>query len=344
MKPSSIARALTHAVNIRRPVFVWGPPGTGKSDVVANVAKTLDRELVDVRLNLLDPVDVKGFPVPDSESGVMRWLPADFLPPMYVKGKGSKMMPNESAGILFLDEFNSAPPATQAAGYQLILNHRIGNYVLPKNWSIIAAGNRQGDRGVTHKMPSPLANRLIHLDMDIDLDDWATWAVKNGVHNDVLGFARFRSNLLHKFDPAENPRAFPSPRSWMFVSELIKDNKLTPSEELEMIAGTVGEGAASEFRAYRESKAHLPNIDKILVDPDSVPVPSDDKPAVMFALSTELASRATSNNFDRIMRYVKRMPVEFQVVVVRDASRRDNSVSETDAFNKWAIANSNVLT
>jgi len=336
MKASSIARALAHAFEINRPVFIWGPPGCGKSDVVHQVAETRGAELRDVRMNLLDPIDIKGFPVPDVQAGEMKWLPADFLPPMKIKGK-----PNKSHGVLFLDEFNSAPPATQAAGYQLILNRKIGAYELPENWRIVAAGNRDGDRGVTHRMPSPLANRLIHLDFSLDLDDWCTWAVQNAIDTTVIAFLRFRSNQLHDFDAAKNPRAFPSPRSWSFVSQIISKNSLSAHEELEMLAGTVGEGAAGEFKAFRDTLKDMPNIDKILLTPDEVPVPT--APAIKYAVSTALAQRATSNNFDRVLKYADRMDPEFQVVLVRDALKRDASVGDTASFNKWAIANASAL-
>lgn len=340
MKASSIARTLAHAFEINRPVFIWGPPGCGKSDVVHQVAAQREAELRDVRMNLLDPIDIKGFPVPDVEAGEMKWLPADFLPPMLVK-EGKKVVPNMSHGVLFLDEFNSAPPATQAAGYQLILNRKIGNYELPVNWRIVAAGNRDTDRGVTHKMPSPLANRLIHLDFSVDLDDWCAWAVQNKIDPSVIAFLRFRSNQLHDFDAAKNPRAFPSPRSWSFVSQIIAHNALTAHEELEMLAGTVGEGAAGEFKSFRDTIKDMPNIDKILLTPDDVEIPKE--PAVKYALVTALAMRATPNNFDRVLKYAGRLDTEFQVVLVRDAMKRDSQIGDTQSFNKWAIANSSAL-
>ena len=328
--------AIEVAYALKRPIYFWGPPGVGKSDGAKQAAAKLGIELRDWRLSTSEPTDLKGFPVPDVQAGEMKWLPADFLPPMKIKGKL-----NKSHGVLFLDEFNSAPPATQAAGYQLILNRKIGAYELPENWRIVAAGNRDGDRGVTHRMPSPLANRLIHLDFSLDLDDWCTWAVQNAIDTTVIAFLRFRSNQLHDFDAAKNPRAFPSPRSWSFVSQIISKNSLSAHEELEMIAGTVGDGAASEFKAFRDTLKDMPNIDKILLTPDDVPVPT--APAIKYAVSTALAQRATSNNFDRVLKYADRMDPEFQVVLVRDALKRDASVGDTASFNEWAIANASAL-
>jgi hypothetical protein len=342
MKPSDIAKALNVAIEKKRPVFIWGPPGVGKSAVARQVADSQCKEFRDVRMSLLDPVDLKGFPVPDTVKKVMSWLPPDFLPPMTVK-KGSKEVPNESEGVLFLDEMNSAPPSVQAAGYQLILDRRIGEYVLPDGWSIIAAGNRASDRSVVHAMPAALANRFIHLDFEVNLDDFSDWALKNGIHEEVLAFLRFKSNLLHSFDAASNPRAFPSPRSWMFVNDIIK-NHLPPAVEREVLKGTVGEGAAGEFLTFLNVYRELPHPDVIMLKPKEAPVPGRDKPAVLYALTTSLAIRATPDNFDILMQYTSRLPEEFQVVFVRDSVRRDESISKSKAFTNWAVKNHEVLT
>jgi len=342
VRPSSIANVLSHLISVKRPAFVWGPPGIGKSDVVAGVAKRNDMELVDVRMNLLDPVDLKGFPVPNTDDQQMTWLPPDFLPPMFVK-EGKKMVPNPSKGILFLDEFNSAMPAVQAAGYQLVLNRAVGNYKLPDGWAIVAAGNREGDRGVTHRMPSPLANRLIHLDMETDISDWATWAVENGVSTKVLGYLRWKSGNLHAYDANTNPRAFPTPRSWVFVSDFIENCPLSKEERMDTIFGTIGPGVGGEFLAYLDIHTHVPKIEQILLNPKTTPVPEDHEPSLQYAVATELGMRASPSNFSALIQYIERMPIEFQIVAVRDAGRRDPAIAETKEFDAWTLKNSSVL-
>lgn len=331
MRPTAVFRTLNHVLDQRLVPFIWGAPGVGKSDVVKQIAEHRGVELRDVRLSLLDPVDLRGFPMPNATKKVMSWLPADFLP---TKGKG----------ILFLDEMNSAPPATQAAAYQLTLNRCIGEYKLPAGWDVVAAGNRDTDRSVVHRMPAALANRMVHIDFDVHLDDWSAWAIKNNIIPEVRAFLRFKSNLLHKFDAALNPRAFPSPRSWAFASDLAKSN-LPADEELELLKGTVGEGAAGEFIAFCRVWRDLPNIDALLMNPAKTPVPTE--PSVLYALSTSLADRATRDNFDRMMQFVNRMPTEFQVVTVRDAARRTDGtpqdITETRAFGDWSVAHSDVL-
>jgi hypothetical protein len=308
----------------RRAAFIWGPPGVGKSDIVASIAKEDKLDLIDFRMALRDPTDIKGFPMPDTTTKTMKFFRDGELP---TKGKG----------ILFLDELNSAAPATQAAAMQLTLTGKIGDYTLPGGWRIIGAGNRESDRAVVNRMPSALALRFTHLDLDVSLDDWSTWALENNMPTELIGFIRFRPNLLHAFDPSQ--RSSPNPRSWTFVSSDI-GSSMDRDTEYEVLKGTVGEGAASEFVAFLQVYRDLPSIDSIMLNPDSVPVPTS--PATLYALSSALGAKSKKDTFDRMMIYVERMPIEFQVVTVRDAIRQNNTISATKAFVKWGINNASI--
>ena len=328
MRPSQITPALQLCINKKRPVFIWGPPGVGKSDVVAQIAAKNKIELRDVRLNLLDPTDIKGFPVPDVAAKQMTWLPADFLPK---KGKG----------ILFLDELNQAPPAVQAASYQLLLNRRVGDYMLPAGWAIIAAGNRETDRANANRMPSALANRLIHIDYEINVDDWCAWALaqQDAVPVELLAFIRFRPDLLHNHQPDQ--RAFPTPRSWVFAGELI-NSKLNSEVEFELLKGTIGEAAAGEFKAFLSVFRELPSVDQITLDPEGTPI--SDMPAVRFAITAALAHATTKDIFGRFMKYVTRMEPEWQARYVSDAMKRTKqSICSTKEFIDYGIKNSHIL-
>jgi len=327
MKPSSLRTTLPKLLAKKRPVMMWGAPGVGKSDVVYQVAQDMKIELRDVRLPLLDPIDMKGFPVVNLAKKQMEWLPADFLPK---KGKG----------ILFLDEINGAPQSVQAAAYQLVLNRKIGDYELPDGWSVLAAGNRASDRSVVHAMPAALANRFVHLDFDVSVEDWNVWAMNNDIHTDLRAFIRFRPNLLHSFDDKANPRAFPSPRSWAFVNDIYKGGH-AQADEFELIKGTVGDGASAEFSGFVRLIKDLPTVDAVLLDPDGTKVP--ESPAAQYAMVTALDAKATVGNMTRVTKYVARMPVEFQTVFMRSAIRRDEKLTGTKAFMDWGIANSNVL-
>ena len=83
--------------------------------------------------------------------------------------------------VIFFDEISSAPPAVQAAAYQVILDRRAGVHELPKHAYFFAAGNRESDRGMVYKLPSPLANRMFHVELQPDIVSWRQWAFKSGV-------------------------------------------------------------------------------------------------------------------------------------------------------------------
>jgi hypothetical protein len=251
--PKAAKRSIRKAIQTRRPVFLWGPPGIGKSDIVKQIGQDAGRDVIDVRLALWEPTDIKGIPYYNAEKGTMVWAPPSELP-----------MDPESTAIIFLDELNSAPPAVQAAAYQLILNRRVGTYSLPKGVDIVAAGNREGDRGVTYRMPAPLANRFIHLEAKVDFDDFQEWAVMNAVHPEVVGYVGFAKQDLYDFDPKSPSKAFATPRSWVFVSDLLWEDDTDIDTLHNLIAGAVGDGLAVKFMAHRKIAGRLPKAEDIL--------------------------------------------------------------------------------
>jgi hypothetical protein len=236
---------------------LWGPPGIGKSEIVHQIGKTIDAHVIDIRLSLWDPTDIKGIPYFDSTINKMVWAPPSELP-------DEQMASQYKNVILFMDEMNSAAPAVQAAAYQLVLNRRVGTYKLPDNVLIVAAGNREADKGVTYRMPAPLANRFIHLEMKVDFDDWFDWATANRIHKDVAGFLQFSKKDLYDFDPKSNSRSFATPRSWTFVSDLLADDDGDENTLADLISGGVGEGLAIKFMAHRKVSGKLPNPSDIL--------------------------------------------------------------------------------
>jgi hypothetical protein len=251
--PKMAKRAIRKAITKRRPVFLWGPPGIGKSDIVKQIGADAGREVIDVRLALWEPTDIKGIPYYNADQGKMVWAPPAELP-----------TDPDSTALIFLDELNSAPPAVQAAAYQLILNRRVGTYELPRGVDLVAAGNREGDRGVTYRMPAPLANRFVHLEMKVDFDDFQDWATLNKVHPEVVGYVGFAKQDLYDFDPKSASKAFATPRSWVFVSDLLEDDD-TDNETLQnLIAGAVGDGLAVKFMAHRKIASKLPKAEDIL--------------------------------------------------------------------------------
>jgi hypothetical protein len=329
-KPSQVARMLEACIQLQIPFFLSGPVGAGKSQVAKQVTDKLKMNFTDVRLSQMDPTDIKGFPSPDPAKNLMRWLPADFLPSSNSKTKG----------LLFLDELPSAPQAVQASAYQLVLDRCVGSYTLPAGWSIGAAGNRAIDRSIVNKMPAALANRFVHIDYEVDLDDWVAYAMAHGISAETIAFIRFRSNLLHSFDPAQNPMAFPTPRSWFTVDRIAQAN-LAPADEYALVQGTIGAPAAAEFAAFMRVIKDLPSVDEIKIAPDTTAVPKS--PATLYALTTSLAMATDKKSFQRFMQYVERMDKEWQVVYIRDCLKRENAIKFDPTLTAWTINNADVL-
>ena len=256
--PTNAKKSLRKAFKNKRPIFLWGPPGIGKSDIIKQLGAELDAHVIDVRLSLWEPTDIKGIPYFDSNSNKMVWAPPSELP-------DAEMAKQHKTIILFMDEMNSAAPSVQAAAYQLVLNRRVGTYQLPDNVVMVAAGNRETDKGVTYRMPAPLANRFVHLEMTCDWEDWQDWAVENKVHKDVVGFLTFSKKDLYDFDPKSASRAFATPRSWSFVSELLVDDDTDESTLTDLTSGAIGEGLAIKFMAHRKHASKMPNPTDILL-------------------------------------------------------------------------------
>jgi hypothetical protein len=249
-------KAILRTFQKQRPVFLWGPPGIGKSELVAGITEELGGHMIDLRLGQMEPTDIRGIPFYNKDLGKMDWAAPIDLP----DEETARQYP---IVVLFLDEMNSAAPAVQSAAYQLVLNRRVGKYVLPDNVVMVAAGNRESDKGVTYRMPTPLANRFVHLEMRVDHASWEQWATVNKVHKDVVGYVGFAKQDLFDFDPRSSSRSFATPRSWSFVSELLDDN-MDDATLTNLIAGTVGEGIAIKFMAHRKIAGQMPKSMDIL--------------------------------------------------------------------------------
>ena len=250
-------RSLLKAFKHQRPLFLWGPPGIGKSELVADITEELGGHMIDLRLGQMEPTDIRGIPFYNKDSGKMDWAEPVDLPT-------EELASQYPVVVLFLDEMNSAAPSVQSAAYQLILNRRVGKYRLPDNVVMVAAGNRESDKGVTYRMPTPLANRFIHQEMKVDFTSWQEWAVNHKIHKDVVGYIGFAKNDLYDFDAKSASRAFATPRSWSFVSQILDDGDNDDDTTMNLIAGTVGEGLAVKFMAHRKVASRMPKPEEIL--------------------------------------------------------------------------------
>jgi hypothetical protein len=250
-------KSLLKAFKKQRPLFLWGPPGIGKSELVADITAELGGVMIDLRLGQMEPTDIRGIPFYNKDNGKMDWAEPIDLPT-------EEFASQHPIVVVFFDELNSAAPSVQAAAYQLILNRRSGKYILPDNVVMVAAGNRESDKGVTYRMPTPLANRFIHQEMKCDFSSWQEWAVNKNIHKDVVGYISYAKQDLYDFDAKSASRAFATPRSWTFVSELLEDDDSDDDTIMNLIAGTVGEGLAVKFMAHRKIAGKMPKPEDIL--------------------------------------------------------------------------------
>jgi hypothetical protein len=275
----------------------------------------------------MDPTDLKGIPFFDKQNHEAVWAKPNFLP----KDPDSK-------GILFLDEINTAPPSVQASAYQLVLDRKVGDYELPKGWSIVAAGNNESDRGVVYRMPPPLANRFVHLDMEVDFEDWKAWAYEAGIDASVIGFLNFEKEKIFLFDPSKNEKSFPTPRSWEYVDKVIK-TKLSSNLLYDTIAGAVGRESATAFLAFRAVMDDLPDIESVVAG--EVEQFSTDN-QVLFALISGIVSNIYHDNqpqkVDNALRLSHHLPPEFAVMLVKDMQLRGISIEQSDAWEDWVKA------
>lgn len=304
------------------PLFIHGSPGIGKSYIVADVAKKNALELVDVRLSQMDPVDLRGVPSIKNEQTV--WMPPVFFPKN-----------PESEGILFLDELNAAPPSVQAAIYQLVLNRQMGEYVLPKGWRIICAGNRISDRGIVFRLPTPLANRMVHLHVQAHFDDFKLFALKANLHHFVIGFLGFRPDLLSTDPVVEddaNP-AFATPRSYHMLSNILKaTNDINSIASI--IYGTIGYGAGIEFVSYVKVYEELPDIAAIY---EGYYPKILNQPAMLYAMVSALVEyyQGTDEHKKHLFTFSELLPTEFGVMLIKDVIVKDESLATHGFFDKW---------
>lgn len=304
------------------PLFIHGSPGIGKSYIVADVAEKNSLELVDVRLSQMDPVDLRGVPSIKEDQTV--WMPPVFFP----KDK-------DSEGILFLDELNSAPPSVQAAIYQLVLDRKMGEYELPKGWRIICAGNRVSDRGVVFRLPTPLANRMVHLHVQARFDDFKLFAIKQNLHAFIIGFLSFRPDLLSNEPVIEddaNP-AFATPRSYHMLSSILKSAD-DISKIAAIIYGTIGYSAGIEFVSYVKVYEELPDIAAIY---EGHYPTIKNEPALLYALVSALVEyfNGSDTHKEHLFAFSQMLPTEFGVMLIKDVVVKDETLATYSAFNAW---------
>ncbi|WP_133663514.1 MoxR family ATPase [Paraburkholderia sp. BL10I2N1] len=312
--------------------FILGKPGGGKTELGRKVGRDFAfadgggfDKVIEFNASLRDPVDLLGTPNNTGECTV--WVPPKELYDL-----------RQGRNLLILEELSDASVPMQNGLCGLIHDRKLNELHLSRDTYIIATGNRTEDKSGANRITSKLANRTRRFDFDENIDDWCEWALNAGIDIMLIQFLRFKPNLLSDFDP--NRFQNPTPRSWERVSLIPED--LDADLFYGNVAGEVGEGAAAEFTAFRKVAANLPNIDNIIMNPATAPVPEGD-PAVMYALTGAIAQRTSKDNLDRINEYMDRLPVDFSVLFMSDVVKMKPEVKSTKAFVGWAVRNASVL-
>ena len=299
------------------PVMVWGAPGVGKSTIVKSLAKEMGVGFVDVRLAQMESIDIRGLPLPDKDAHCVQWLPSSIFP-----------RENDKGGIIFLDELSAAPKDVQVASYELILDRQLGGgdiYKVPSKWVIVAAGNRSCDRAVSTTMSSALANRMMHLEIEANAEDWVMWAVAHDIYPSVVGFINFKPQLLLSVDDQNLERGFPTPRSWERVSEMCKVLK---NETLlrKAVYGLVGVPAGQQFMEFHKLSEEMDNVLEMMTNPNKkVVIPNRDD--LKYALCSALVYHIwrgkddadTQNRVNGFLRITMELPPAFSTMAVNAA-------------------------
>jgi len=307
--------------------FIHGSPSIGKSDIVRQVADKYNLQLIDLRLSQTDSVDMQGLPYFNADHTKAGYVPMDTFPI-----KGDPLPKDKEGWLLFLDEMNSAPLSVQAAAFKLVLDKQVGKFDLHSKVAIVCAGNLATDKAIVNRLSTPMQSRLAHFELRPDIKSWITWADKHDVDYRIKAYLNYKPEMLYMFDPKHNNYTFPSPRTWSFASKLINHKELDEDSVL-LLGSVINEGAAREFFSYTKIFNELASIEQILDDPERVKVSKE--PSIQYATQGLLSHHINRSNAGKLMKYAVRLPIEFQVLLVRAVIAKDPNMLQENSIVDW---------
>lgn len=326
--------------------FLWGPSGIGKSEAILQLAKKLTQttgrtvSVTDVRLLLFSPVDLRGVPVADEHKKFCNWL----MPKIFAMEEGS-----DKLNLLFLDELSAAPQSVQAAAYQICLDRRIGEHLLPENCIVVAAGNRTTDQSVSFKMPKALCNRLMHFNVETNYNAWLLWAKAHHIDDRIIGYLAFDQSKLCT-EPETGDMAYPTPRSWTFVSNLLQNTKEDVGTLHPLISACVGTDTALEFESWVKSHEKFPNVEDVLKGRCSkYPTSHDALLAFIESLLSAIRSRKDRISLlelENVCAYANRFPTDFAMTFFNDLNGLKDlrlKLIKCPSFQTWMVKNKRFL-
>jgi hypothetical protein len=338
MKLGDAMDMVRHVVmNMNEVLMLWGPPGCGKTEGVAQVATACGAVLVDIRLAQYDTVDLKGYPKDVDDH--MVWLPAKTLPVI-----GNDAFPDDRPILIVFDEINQARPAVLGVAYQALQERRVGEHRFKPNVHIVAMGNREGDKGVVNSMPLPLANRMTHIEVAMDHESWINYHLDSGGDPIFAAFFMYRPGLICTFDPSRPAKAFGTYRSWSKASRFYT-SPMPHALKVAAITGTVGDGEAAEFFGFVDIVDKMPDLDDIIKRPTKAALP--DGVGMSYAVSVSLSARMDAKDtkmLEAIDTYLRRLAPEFHACAWTLAARRSPFILTTPQGAKFCKEHNHSMT
>ena len=318
---------LTEVLKVGITPYIHGSPGLGKSDIVRQLAEQHNLEVIDVRLSQADPIDLNGLISFNKDKSKAQYTPLNTFPI-----EGDPLPEGKNGWICFLDEMASAPLSVQAAAFKLVLDRQVGEFNLHKRVAIVCAGNKATDGAIVNRISTPMQSRLAHFELAVSKDAWIEWADRSGIDHRIKSYISYKPDMLYRFDPKHNEYTFPCPRTWEFASKIIKGNEMTETS-LILLTSVISEAAAREFYSYTRIFNSLPKLEDIVNNPDGAKVTNE--PSVNYAVTGLLGHELTKDNAEPIMKYIARLPIEFQVLCVQSAVASKPELLQNDAVVEW---------
>jgi hypothetical protein len=321
---------IIHCLKTKLTCMLSGSPGIGKSDIVKAIAVKFNLQLIEIRLSTYNPINLSGFPMVNKK-GIASFIPMDVFP------LENTPLPKGKAGwLIFLDEFNSASLSVQAAAYRFVLDHQVEQHNLHSKAVTVCAGNLATDGAIINRLSTAMESRMVHLELDVNTTEWLSWGIRHNIDHRVLSYIEHVPENLHKFNPKHDDKTFACPRTWHFVSRLIKDTLTKDLGNIQaLLAGTVGIAAAVEFIAYTEIYTNLPTYNEILQDPMNARLDID--PSMLFAVSHMITAYLTKKDLHKGMLYIDRLPAEFQTITLQNLMEKDPSMKDEKVIQKWCL-------
>jgi len=336
VKISQATTMITSFILAKLVPMLVGSPGCGKSQIVHQIAAEYNLKVIDLRLSQCDPCDLLGFPsIVGDKAG---YVPMNTFPI-----EGDPLPAGYNGWLLFLDEMNAASTAVQSAAYKIVLDKMVGIYHLHKNVAIICAGNLETDNAIVQPMSTALQSRLVHLELVVDAKEWLEWAAAKDIDYRITSYINFKPGNLYTFQADHTDTTYACPRTWEFADRILKvmNDESPPKDMLPMLAGTLSEGVAREFLGFCTIFKELTTIPQILSNPEIVKVPSE--PSILYAMTGSISHNATDSNFTALMKFIVRLPIEFQVVCLRETVRRNPALKTHVALKEWISNTSSEL-